>query len=158
MLKTDEWVCDACGEPIKKPADGWVEWVEVEDPESGRFVGRDLRLVHHLPASPRGPYRGCQFDKRKENARNGGSLSGFALPDFLGPDGLMRLLLMAHDGAVPLEQIIEMVKRLHIPGYERARPFFRDAIRDGVFERNMPEGFYWQVDIQATLKYADGRE
>jgi hypothetical protein len=110
-----------------------------------------------LPASPH-EYPGCQFDQKRELAKDGGTVSDFPLTSFLGPDGLMRLLLMAHEATVPLPQVIKMVKRLHIPGYERARQFFRAAIRDGVFEPNMPEDFYKQVDIEATLKYARGRE
>lgn len=144
MKKAQTWICDVCGEPITSARDGWVEWL------SNRAGGKGLRLVHHKPASPRGS---CQYDSRSDAYGQGFTLSDLPLDEFLGPDGLMLLLSMLAEGELPKEEVLEMAKRLHIPGYEHARHHFARAISEGAFEPNMPEGYYWQSDIQATLDF-----
>ena len=72
---------------------------------------------------------------------------------FLGPDGLMELLSMMDENEAPQIEIIEMIKRLHIPGYEHARLHFDEAISDGAFEPNTRPGFYPTRDINATLEW-----
>lgn len=149
------WVCDTCGQTIAKGIDGYVQWITLE--VDGETKGRDLTIVHHVPASPRKsknrPY-GCQFDEKAELAKDEGIVSDSDLPSFLGPDGLMRLLIMLTEGELPPKTILEVIKRLHIPGYERVRLHFRRAIAEGLFEPNTPEGFYWQSEIQAVLDWA----
>ena len=27
MAETKFWICDVCGQPIRRPEDGWVEWI-----------------------------------------------------------------------------------------------------------------------------------
>ena len=46
----------------------------------------------------------------------------------MGPDGLKRLLeMLAEDkvGKVELLELLEIIKRIHIPRYEQARLHFR---------------------------------
>ena len=83
---------------------------------------------------------------------------GYPLNEFLGADGFMFLLQMLNEGVVPKSGWIELGKRLYIPGYEVVRRHFKEAIADGVFERNTPLGFYSQSDIQATLEFARRRK
>jgi hypothetical protein len=68
-------------------------------------------------------------------------------------DGLMEMLQLLHETHMPVEDVIEMTKRLQIPGYEHARHHFEDAIADGAFEPNQPAGFYRQDDINEVLKW-----
>ena len=65
----------------------------------------------------------------------------------------MRLLSMIADDYVNKNDVLEMIKRLHIKGYEASRLHFKDAIIEGVFEPNTPANYYDQSDIEATLNY-----
>jgi hypothetical protein len=145
MEKQQTWICDTCGEPITSVRDGWVEWLS-----NRTRGGKGLRLVHHQPASPRGS---CQYDSRGDAYGQGFTLNDLSLDQFLGPDGLTLLLSMLAEGELPKEEVLEMTKRLHIPGYEHARRHFARAISEGAFEPNMPESYYWQSDIRATLDF-----
>ena len=75
------------------------------------------------------------------------------MASFIGPDGLMTLLSFIHEKKLPEEEVLEMIKRLHIPGYEQARNHFKHAISEGAFEPGTPENYYFQSDIEATIKY-----
>ena len=160
------WICDSCGEPIWQAIDGWVQWMSGRD--DGKRTARDLQLVHHLPASPRVPdpkpssalelrayAPGCQFDEQVEFAKDKMIVSDLPLTYFLGADGLMELLMMLHENFLPQEVVIEMTKRLHIPGYEHARFHFEKAVAQGVFESNRPEGFYRVGEIANVNEWAD---
>jgi hypothetical protein len=149
MNQTTSWTCDACGLPINDARDGWVEWVTYKNAD-GQDRGRGLRLVHHQPASPR--KSGCQYDGKQEFQRDRGILSDQSLDSFLGPDGLMLLLSLISEGELPQAEVIEMIQRIHIPGYEHARHHFPDALARGVIEPNLPPGFHWQADIERVIK------
>ena len=143
------WTCDSCGHPIISEEDGWVEWIEFKT-ATGRQA-RDLRLVHHMAASPTG--KRCQFNQQVERNSDGGLVADASLSDFLGSDGLMELLAMLEEARLPRDEVIEMIKRLHVEGYEQARPYFEEAISEGVFEPNTLPGYYRQSDIQAVLEF-----
>lgn len=147
------WICDSCGGHIEKVEDGWVEWITFTGP-TGEEVGRDMRLVHIKPASPRkGSLYGCQFDDNKEYKRDKGMVNDMPLDDFMGSNGLMYLLMMSARNVPPKEQVIEMIKRLHIPGYEFARFHFKRAEAEGILEPSYPGGFYTQNEIETVLKH-----
>jgi len=150
------WICDNCGETIKTAGDGWVQWLDVPAKSGGPKV-RDLSLVHHFPVSPRKKSRehGCQFDEQLEFRRDRSCLSDLSLDTFCGADGLTYLLSLFADEKIPQRDIITMMMRIHVPGYERARFHFSRAIREGVIEPNLPEGFHWQREIRAVLEWAD---
>ena len=151
MSGSKSWICDTCGEVIENPKDGWVEWITFEDSDRVRRY-RDLRLVHHRPASPHKEGGGCQFNQRYEFERDGGTVMDYHLPDLLGVDGLMMLLSMVAEEMFPLNEILEIIKRLHILGYEQARMYFDRAISEGIIEPNMFRGYYWQHEIQEVLR------
>lgn len=137
------WRCDNCGKKIETASDGWVEWITVVDQE-GTSTGRDLRLVHKGK---------CQFNEHVENGKDGGIVGDLELAEFLGPDGLVALLELMDRGEIPQEDGIAMIQRLHVPGYEQARPHFKEAISEGVIEPNMAPGFYMQSDIEAVIQW-----
>lgn len=98
-------------ETIQIAADGLVQWVTVP----GIVRSLALRLIHTAAASPHGPADGCCLDA----AAN--VLETYLLTDFLGPAGLQQLFEFTADGELPLDEVLEIVKRLHTPDYEYKR-------------------------------------
>jgi hypothetical protein len=154
---TGEWTCDTCGEIIKSVEDGWVEWVQIRQPD-GTARGRNLRLVHRAPASPRRPNGTCQFDQRAEFRRDGGTVGDASLDEYVGADGLVTLLEMISDQRAPTEEVLTLIQRLHVPGYEQARHHFDAAISEGVFEPNTKPGYYRVSEIDKVLKWLRERK
>lgn len=142
MLENDKWFCDTCGKLIERVEDGWVEWVTYTDKE-GRHTARDLRLVHFRPD--------CYFNDQVERSKDGGGVSDLPLKSFLGIDGLMYLLSKLSQGEIPTGQLLEMIMRLHIPGYEFARRHFDKALRKGIIEQECYPGYYTQEQISLVL-------
>ena len=149
-MKKAHWFCDSCGKPITDANDGWVEWVLYEDTE-GNHLGRGLRLVH----CHRTDGRSCFYDSDVEYNRDRGTISSSTLDGLLEADGLMELLSLIAEKELPADDVLEMVKRLHIPGYEIARRHFEQAISDGVFEPNRLPGYYKISDIESVLEYIE---
>jgi hypothetical protein len=142
----NKWICDTCGEIIEKAEDGYVEWLSRSGSEKRSYYR--LMLVHHSPKSPR--ERGCYPPKAKDIDLHN------PLEYFVGPNGLMWLLAQLSDDTFEnREELLEMCKRLHVPGYEMARNNFESAIGDGVFEPNTKPGYYSQKNISATLQWAE---
>lgn len=82
------------------------------------------------------------------------SVSHRHLTFFLGDDGLMGLLSFFHErGFANEEEVLEMINRLHIPGYEHACHYFDAAIRKGVFKPNSPTRYPSQYHINAILEW-----
>jgi hypothetical protein len=158
MPSVAPWTCDTCKMPIQKRLHGVVEWVQRETGKK-RFVSHGLHLVHRKVDSPRKTKRGCEYDEDKWLQKDDSLVINEPLKKFLRADGLMALLELtargefeSHDG------IIEMIKRLHIPGYEQARNGFRAAIGAGVFENDTTPSFYDQKQINATLSWIAKRK
>ena len=141
------WTCDSCGNPIVKLEDGWLEWLTAPD---GHCHG--LRLVHHMEIGRPQGLR-CSYFEPKELARSGSALEDLPLNDFLGPDGLSDLITMMQEPRFATCGIAEMVKRLHIPGYEEARHHGADAIAAGYLPPPSTAGNYSQQDIKAVQAY-----
>lgn len=160
MTATPPWTCDTCGQPITAIEDGWVEWLSRPLPgDEYKRHDHSLRLVHQRHASPRNnTERACYHNEDQWYQRDKSMVSDLPLSSFLGPDGLMILLEFASDRRFELDDLIEMIKRLHIPGYDQARNSFDAAIYDGAFEPNTKPGFYHQDNIQAVLRWKEQRE
>ena len=148
------WICDSCGQPILKPEDGWVEWTKARVGEN-LWVVTQMRLVHHCTASPKAPDGTCQFDEADEFQNDKATVSDRPLKDYLGSDGLMRLLEHAADPAFKIIDVIGMLKRIQVPGYDQAKGFFDRAIQEGVIELNQPKGFYTLYEIEAVIEHYD---
>jgi hypothetical protein len=154
------WSCDTCGEPIEGVQQGWVEWLYATDQaEEGAPPARGLRLVHARPDSPReSSDTGCQYDGIAEYRRSGYALSDLALDRLTGPDGLMRLLYFAEASEIPTAEAVELIKRLHIPGYEQARPYLEEGISVGAVHPSIHPGVYSQEQIEDAMRYAEERD
>lgn len=140
------WKCDECGDPIESVETGWVEW-KVQIGGAPPYTKHGFRLVHHAV-----PGKKCQYNWT--NFPNGTQIADLQLEYFLGEDGLMNLLEFVSDSPTSMDEIIELIKRLHITGYEEARLKFVHAIREGVFEPNTKPGFYSLADIRRTVEWA----
>jgi hypothetical protein len=153
------WICDRCGESISNAGDGWLQWIEVTE-GSGERKMRDLSLVHHFPASPlrESHEYGCQFNQQLEFTKDGGIVSDLGLDSFCGPDGLVHLLSLLADKGSSVQDVLTMVMRIHTPGYEHARIHIGRAIAEGIIEPNLPEGFYWQSDLNRVLDWAQSEK
>ena len=152
----DTWICDTCGESITKHSDGWVEWISFPDEENtGKRKGRGFRLVHASHASP---IKSCQVGGTYERMGGKGLVMDRTLEHFIGPDGLMLLLSYILEEDVSNQQVLEMIKRIHIPGYEQVRSHINEAMSKGAFYPNLPEGYYSQSQIKATLDYLSDRQ
>ena len=134
-----------------------MEWVAAEDTRGKPKVSR-LRLVHRRNTSARSPEPfGCRYNPRDEFRKNRGIVEGLALDRFAGPDGLMLLLSMIAERELPLQELIELAKRVQIPGYEAAYELVHDAISEGVIAPCISSGFYLQCEIWDVLKWAKSR-
>ena len=151
------WRCDSCGALVSDLQAGWVEWLAAEDTKGQPKVS-GLRLVHGRHTSPRWrkPY-GCQYNPRDEFRKNRGIVEGLALDRFAGPDGLTLLLSMIAEGELPAPELIELAKRVQIPGYEAMHELVHDAVNEGVMTPSISSGFYLQCEIWDVLKWAKYR-
>jgi hypothetical protein len=151
------WRCDSCGELISDFQAGWVEWLAAEDAR-GKPKVSGLRLVHRRNISQGGrkPH-GCQYNPRGEFRKNRAIVEGLALDRFAGPDGLMLLLSMIAEHALPAREVIELAKRVQIPGYEAVHEVVQDAVSEGVIAPSISSGFYLQCEIWDVLKWAKYR-
>lgn len=105
------WRCATCCQLITSVSDGWVEWLASED-DGGGTILNGLRLVHR---------ESCRYDPGAV-FRNGRSVvEGLSLERFVGPDGLILLLSLLVAGELPMAEVVELAKRVQIPGYELAR-------------------------------------
>jgi hypothetical protein len=57
----------------------------------------------------------------------------------------------------PVEELIELAKRVQIPGYEAVHELVHDAVIEGVVAPSIGSGFYLQCEIWDVLKWAKYR-
>jgi hypothetical protein len=75
------------------------------------------------------------------------------MTDYIGPDGLMSMLEHAADPEFKLIDVMGLIKRLQVPGYDQAKAYFDRAIPEGVIELTQPKGYYCQREIQAVIDH-----
>ena len=149
------WRCDSCGEPISHLQAGWVEWVSAED-SRGKLKVSGLQLVHRRDTSLTGrELYGCQYNPRDEFRKNYGIVEGLPLDRFAGTDGLMLLFSMIAERELPLRDLIELAKRVQIPGYEAVHEVAHDAVDAGAIAPVIGLGFYLQCEIWNVLNWVE---
>lgn len=151
----EEFICDFCGEIIRTPAEGWLEWLV--DPVSQKSYG--FRIVHHATSSPR-KLGGCYQYSHREDVRD------LQLNDFTGREGLARLLSFLDEGPYhspeyhgpevrDLREFTEILRRLEIPYYEEARIWWDKAMGDGYFGDANPATMYHPETLKGLVnRYA----
>lgn len=125
----EQFICDSCRKKIEKIEDGWLEWQhEPRGPDKQEKPLHGFRIVHHSSASPR---------KEEDNYcyyPEGPSVSDLHLRYFTGVDGLAMLLSFFDRNLADPGELAEIIRRLHIPRYEEARPFLDRAIKDAIVD------------------------
>ena len=134
-METTYWICDICNEKINCEANGYVEWRSI-----GKNTNKkEIKIVHDSAD--------CQLE--------GDGVSSRPLIDFSGNTGLMELLeYVSTDEFNNIEENLELIKRIHMPGYEEARPYFARAIREdvpGVADANTKHRYYSQDVLKQII-------
>jgi len=147
--ETKTWICDNCGGEIMDIKDGWLEWLSTKG-DSGNYDNTfGMRIVHRVR---------CIYDEWKPFKELGALTMDMDLEHFAGPDGLVRLLALISRGEFKdMEEVLEIIKRIHIPGHEAARLFYDEAISEDVFDSNIRTGYYTQRNIEDVLNYIKER-
>jgi len=114
-----QWYCDVCGQIIEKPEDGYVVWGRDEE---NRRLETGFKIIHQ---------RRC--DK-------GRLPSSSALSEFLGQDGLNKLLGMflsngpiralvsrgpSEHSVADMDEFVDFFRRVQTRYYEEARCYFQ---------------------------------
>jgi hypothetical protein len=147
------WQCDSCGELITSIEGGWVEWLASES-DRGQEALRGLRLVHHGSVLPNGAGRGCRYDRLKEFRNRKTIVEGLPLERFVGLDGLMILFSFLAAGNLPRAEILELAKRVQIPGYELARGLLRESTFSNGVTQSLGHECYLQSEIREMIALA----
>lgn len=128
------FICDICKEKIENVDDGDVKWNETT---GEKRTCSNLKLIH----------RTC-LDEDEED------LSDRDLTSFLGYDGLMNFLeFLIDDKFEDIKEVVEMIKRLHINGYEVVKDYIPEAIEKGVIDINSEQTCIDQGRIRAIIDY-----
>lgn len=120
------------------------------------MAARGLRLVHRMSSAPSAGKR-CQYDFRREFRKDRSIVEGLPLERFIGPDGLMLLLSFLAVGEMPKDEVLELAKRVQIPGYEQARDLFRMGTDQGIVVPAIRDGYYLQFEIHTFLRWGKAR-
>ena len=148
------WRCDSCHLRITSIEDGWVEWLAAENKRGGNILS-GLRLVHRHTERRGQDEHTCRYDPRKVFGRHKSVVEGVALESVVGPDGLMLLLSFLASGEFPRAEVLELAKRVQVPGYETARTFLQEAIASKVVTPFLGDGYYLQSEINELLHWAN---
>ena len=138
LIPLKQWYCDSCGEVIDEPKNGWLERYH-DRGKLGNYEG--YRIVHNDTK--------CMYDDKRLFAENK-SLSDMHLTAYVGPDGLISLLSdIEFNVAKDNSELVEIIRRLHIPYYEEARKYHYVAEEEGFFDGENEITRY----LQSTSKY-----
>jgi hypothetical protein len=81
-------------------------------------------------------------------------VEGLPLERFVGPDGLMMLFSLLADGSLPRDEILELAKRVQIPGYELARDLSADLSSSNAASQFLGHRCYLQLEIREMIALA----
>ncbi|MFW7361654.1 hypothetical protein ACODHD_10955 [Vagococcus fluvialis] len=130
------WKCDSCKGDIVEVIDGILEWKNTR--EHKRY---DLHLVHDN--------KDCSYNKNILSDTENATVSYSSLENYVGQDGLMTFLEeISMKDFLDGEEILEMIKRLHVEGYEEVRLYIKQAVSEGVYEPNTVPMYPMQSDIE----------
>ncbi|MDT2780556.1 hypothetical protein ABQD56_02570 [Vagococcus fluvialis] len=135
------WKCDSCKGDIVDVKDGILEWKNTKDHK--RY---DLHLVHDN--------KDCSYDKNRLSDTKNVTISYGMLENYVNQDGLMTLLEeISLNDFLNNEEVLEMIKRLHIIGYDEIRLQIKQAISEGIYEPNTEQMYPMQNDIKLIKEW-----
>jgi len=138
------WCCDTCGDLIESVNDGTLQWLN-EDSASPVRYAYSPQLVHRV---------GCLYDKTANYQRSQSTMSDLDFTFLVGPNGLMQLLGMLYEQRFKDSgELIEIIKRLFIPGYDEVRMHLQKAEDAGVYEPNTAPGFPYMYQIESIQSW-----
>jgi hypothetical protein len=143
------WRCDSCADMITSVQAGWVEWLASED-KHGNDILRGLRLVHR-GGQKNARNHNCRYDPLQEFRSGKTIVEGLPLERLVGADGLMILLSLLAEGELPHHEILELVKRVQIPGYELVRNLSPRGQHSKLLSPVLSHGCYLQSEIREML-------
>ena len=82
-------------------------------------------------------------------------MEGLPLEQLLGADGLITLLSFLAEGELPHREILELVKRVQIPGYELVRTLSPRGQQSKLLSTVLRHGYYLQSEIREMLGWAN---
>jgi hypothetical protein len=138
------WHCASCPELITSVSDGWVEWLASED-DSGATILSGLRLVHG---------KSCPYDVRTVFRNDRSVVEGLSLECFVGPDDLTLLLSFLAAGELPTADVIQLARRVQIPGYELACNLVGQRNLPDVLPALLGHGCYLQSELTELIARA----
>lgn len=136
------WRCASCDHLITSVDDGWVEWLASED-DNGAEILSGLRLVHR---------ESCRYDVRTAFRDRRSVVEGLCLERFVGSDGLILLLSFLAAGDLPTTEVVELAKRVQIPGYELACNLVGTRDLPQLFPPALGHGCYLQSELAELVK------
>lgn len=141
MKALSQWYCDCCGLVIKNAKEGYLEWYW--DKPTDQFRG--YKILHKGVNSPFHPKENCSIHQDKV------MMMDLELSNFTGPDGLALITkyLLPNSN---IEELSELILRLHDPNYEEARIYFPMAEADGLFEEANEAYPYLQYTLKEILE------
>ena len=130
-----QWFCDVCGRVIESPNKGYVVWKYGNSYESEGYF--KYKILH-----PRGLLD--EYGERYGCDNDSSYCYSASLVDFVGDRGLAALLYILDSGLSyefeyrerinNVGDFLELFRRIHMPYYEEARFYFKEAYMDGYFE------------------------
>jgi len=147
LIPLQQWYCDSCDGIIEKPEDGWFEWHSAKD-----YTISNLRIVHHR--------RSCMYDEAALEEQ-GIMVADHHLSVVIGSGGLASWLFriqLSETGKghkiKNLVELVEILRRLHVPYWEEARLYWDRAYRDG-FHDGCDFG---EANLQSIIEEYEGQE
>jgi hypothetical protein len=132
---------------------GWVEWLASED-KDGNDILRGLRLVHG-GRQKNARNHNCRYDPLEEFRTGRTIVEGLPLERLVGADGLMILLSLLAEGELPHQEILELIKRVQIPGYELVRNLPPRGRHSKIQSPVLSHEYYLQSEIREMLGWAN---
>lgn len=136
-MSIEKLICDKCNQYISTPEEGYIEWLRnINTEEITNF-----HIVHNTAT--------CLYNEQKMYHEYSSSAPGNHLQYFLGTDGLIKLLkLIEDDKVINKSEVVEIIKRVQVSGYEAARSFFDEAYSMGIIDSPYKSGFYFPYTSQ----------
>jgi hypothetical protein len=162
-----QWICDGCGEIIRSEREGWLEFLRDRSPKPGAILTHGFRIVHHNSFAPRRP-AGLPADvptpleARCAAYQDRIGVQDMHLRAYLGITGLADLLVRLdwgsfvdpdgeHSSEAPTREMVEIIRRLHVPYYEEARLHLAQAAEDGELDEPSNPFYVNNPDVLARI-------